>query len=63
MFGQVDAIGQVAGGPLVAGIAAFGSVIASITASGLLLVPAIPLIRRANSQSVNEAEADAASVN
>ena len=63
MFGQVDAIGQVAGGPLVAGIAAFGSVIASITASGLLLVPAIPLIGRANSQSVNEAEADAASVN
>jgi DHA3 family tetracycline resistance protein-like MFS transporter len=58
MFGQVDAIGQIAGGPIVAGIAAFGSIIASITASGLLLLPAIPLIARANLQSANEAEAE-----
>jgi DHA3 family tetracycline resistance protein-like MFS transporter len=59
MFGQVDAIGQIAGGPLVAGIAAIGSVVASITASGLLLLPAIPLIARANSQSKQEAVAEA----
>jgi DHA3 family tetracycline resistance protein-like MFS transporter len=61
MFGQVDAIGQIAGGPIVAGIAAFGSIIASITASGLLLVPAIPLIARANLQSANEEAIEAVS--
>jgi DHA3 family tetracycline resistance protein-like MFS transporter len=61
MFGQVDAIGQIAGGPIVAGIAAFGSIMASITTSGLLLLPAIPLIARANSQSANEAAAEAVS--
>jgi len=60
MFGQVDAIGQIAGGPIVAGIAAAGSIIASITASGLLLLPAIPLIAKANSQSAEETRVEAA---
>ncbi len=62
MFGQVDAIGQIAGGPIVAGIASLGSVVASITASGLLLVPAIPLILRANSQSADEADIESVPV-
>lgn len=62
MFGQVDAIGQIAGGPIVAGIASLGSVVASITASGLLLVPALPLILRANSQSADEGDIESVPV-
>jgi DHA3 family tetracycline resistance protein-like MFS transporter len=56
MFGQVDAIGQVMGGPIVAVVAAVGSAVASLVTSSLLLVPAMFFIRRANSQSVIEAE-------
>ena len=48
VFGQVDAIGQVGGGPAVALVARFISVAAAITSSGLLLIPAWFLIRRAN---------------
>jgi DHA3 family tetracycline resistance protein-like MFS transporter len=55
MFGQVDAIGQVMGGPGVALIARFASVIAAISTSGLLLTPALFLIRRANRISTAEA--------
>jgi DHA3 family tetracycline resistance protein-like MFS transporter len=58
MFGQVDAIGQVLGGPLVAGIAAIGSAVASLVTSGLLLTPALFFIGRANAQSRDEAEAE-----
>jgi len=54
MFGQVDAIGQMMGGPLVAGIAAFGSAVASLVTSGLLLTPALFFVSRANSHSANE---------
>lgn len=61
MFGQVDAIGQVMGGPIVAVIAALGSAVASLVTSSLLLTPALFFIRRANSQSANEAEAEPAS--
>ena len=43
MVGQVDAIGQVAGGPTVGLIARFFSVVAAITTSGLLLFPAMLL--------------------
>ena len=66
MFGQVDAIGQMLGGPIVAVIAAFGSVVASLVTSSLLLSPALFFIRRVNSQhrpepdegSANEADED-----
>jgi DHA3 family tetracycline resistance protein-like MFS transporter len=58
MFGQVDAIGQTLGGPLVAGIAAVGSAVASLVASGILLTPALFFIGRANSQSRGEANAE-----
>lgn len=57
MAGQVDAIGQIAGGPSVGLMARFVSVIAAITTSGLLLVPALLLVGRANSQFLQEAEA------
>jgi hypothetical protein len=59
MFGQVDAIGQTLGGPLVAGIASVGSAVASLVSSGLLLTPALFFIGRANSQSRDEAELEA----
>lgn len=59
MFGQVDAIGQVLGGPIVATIAAVSSAVASLVTSGLLLTPALFFIRRANSHSANEADGDA----
>jgi len=62
MFGQVDAIGQVMGGPIVAGIAAIGSAVTSLVTSGLLLTPALLFISRANSRSVNEADEDAGPV-
>jgi DHA3 family tetracycline resistance protein-like MFS transporter len=48
MFGQVDAIGQIAGGPGVGLIARFFSVAAAITTSGLLLAPAVLLVGQAN---------------
>ena len=62
MFGQVDAIGQVMGGPIVAGIAAVGSAIASLVTSGLLLTPALFFIDRANSQSKEEIDLEASSL-
>jgi DHA3 family tetracycline resistance protein-like MFS transporter len=61
MFGQVDAIGQMLGGPVVAVIAAFGSAVASLVTSSLLLTPALFFIGRANTQSANEID-DAADV-
>ena len=62
MFGQVDAIGQVMGGPIVAGIASVGSAIAALVTSGLLLTPALFFIDRANSQSKEELELEAGSL-
>src|SRR5215212_8775529 len=47
MSGQVDAIGQVASGP-VAALVSLTSVRAAITMASLLLAPALPLIARAN---------------
>lgn len=48
---QVDAIGQIAGGPGVGLIAKLFSVVAAISTSGLLLSPALFLIGRANTQA------------
>jgi DHA3 family tetracycline resistance protein-like MFS transporter len=47
MSGQVDAIGQIASGPL-AGLVSLWSIKAAITFAGLLITPALPLIARAN---------------
>lgn len=47
MSGQVDAIGQIASGPL-AGLVSLWSLQAAITFASLLLTPALPLIGRAN---------------
>jgi len=58
MFGQVDAIGQIAGGPGVGLIAGLASVAAAITTSGLLLSPALFLIGRANVQSREQVPAE-----
>ena len=64
MFGQVDAIGQVLGGPIVAAIAAAaGSAVISLLTSGLLLTPAMFFVGRANSQSTNEPSTNEASTN
>ncbi|AQQ54380.1 MFS transporter [Planococcus lenghuensis] len=41
MFGQLDAFGQIAGGPIVGLIALYTSISGGITASALLLVPGI----------------------
>jgi len=48
MTGQVDAIGQVGGGPLAALITGLYSVPSAIAGSGSLLMFAFPLIVRAN---------------
>ncbi len=50
MTGQVDAVGQIAGGPLIGLVASLVSVPTAITISGLLLSPALPLIRAADPQ-------------
>ena len=50
MSSQVDAIGQIAGGPVVGWIGNVFSVQTAITVSGLLLTPVLPLYRRAVSQ-------------
>ena len=54
--GQVDAIGQIAGGPSVGLIAKLISVVAAISTSGLLLSPALFLVGRANAQSQEQVE-------
>ena len=56
MSSQVDAIGQMAGGPGVGYIAQAVSVSAALVTSGLLLFPALPLIGRANRQSLAKEE-------
>jgi len=57
MSSQMDAIGQMGGGPLMALVAGIYSVAAAIITSGLLLLPALPLISRANAQSIVDIEA------
>lgn len=59
MIGQVDAVGQIAGGPSVGLVAKAFSVVAAIVSSGLILSPALFLIGRANRQSrADETEAN-----
>ena len=53
---QVDAIGQVAGGPSVGLVAKLVSVVAALATSGLLLSPALFLVRRANAQPQEQIE-------
>ena len=43
MWGQVDALGQIVGGPLVGAIGTLRSVRAALVASAILLTPAVPL--------------------
>jgi DHA3 family tetracycline resistance protein-like MFS transporter len=47
MTSQSDAIGEIAGGPVIGAVGAFASLRAALTASGLLLAPAIALYARA----------------
>jgi MFS transporter, DHA3 family, tetracycline resistance protein len=54
MTGQVDAFGQIAGGPSVALVARFSSVIAAIATSGFLLLPAMFLVGKANQIPMEE---------
>jgi MFS transporter, DHA3 family, tetracycline resistance protein len=56
MTGQVDAVGQITGGPLIGLVANLLSVKAAITISGLLLAPALPLIRAADRKEPPEKE-------
>jgi DHA3 family tetracycline resistance protein-like MFS transporter len=43
---QADALGQIAGGPLVGAVGTFASLRAALAVSGLVLVPALPLFAR-----------------
>lgn len=51
MSSQVDAIGQIAGGPGVGLIGSLVSVRAALATSGLVLTPVLPLFRRAQRQA------------
>jgi DHA3 family tetracycline resistance protein-like MFS transporter len=62
MSSQVDAVGQIAGGPGVGYIAQAVSVSAAILTSGLLLSPALFLVGRANTRSREQVEAELESV-
>lgn len=44
--GQADAVGQIAGGPLIGAIGTFASLRAALTVSGLILATALPLFAR-----------------
>lgn len=48
LFGQVDAVGQMLGGPIAAVVAGLGSAAAALATSGFLLMPAAWWIVRAN---------------
>lgn len=50
MGGQVDAIGQLTGGPLIGVVAELSSLRAAMVAVGATLLPALPLLRRAQLQ-------------
>jgi DHA3 family tetracycline resistance protein-like MFS transporter len=56
MSGQVDAIGQIASGPL-AGLVSLWSLQAAITFASFLILPALPLIGRANRLHAEEVPA------
>lgn len=58
MSSQVDAVGQIAGGPGVGYIAQAVSVSAALLTSGLLLSPALFLVRQANARSREQVEAE-----
>lgn len=58
MSSQVDAIGQVASGP-VAALISLASIRAAITMASLLLTPALPLIARANRLHAEDAASSA----
>ena len=63
MFGQMDAIGQIGGGPGVGLIANLVSVSAALVTSGLLLTPALYLVGRANARSLSQDEDESVVVN
>lgn len=50
MISQVDAIGQVVGGPIVGAIGTAHSLRAALAATGVILSPVVPLYGRANKQ-------------
>jgi DHA3 family tetracycline resistance protein-like MFS transporter len=50
MRGQVDAFGQIAGGPLIGVIGTVVSLRAALVAAGVILLPALPLFARAHGQ-------------
>jgi len=56
MSSQVDAVGQIAGGPAIGFVANAVSVPLAMTISGTLLTPALPLVARANRLHGREAE-------
>jgi DHA3 family tetracycline resistance protein-like MFS transporter len=51
MRGQVDAFGQIAGGPLIGVIGTWFSLRLALVAAGLILLPALPLFARARGQA------------
>jgi DHA3 family tetracycline resistance protein-like MFS transporter len=60
MFGQVDAIGQVAGGPIIGAIANLSSVRVAVSAASLLLSPALLFIQKANGMQISANESELA---
>jgi MFS family permease len=56
MFGQVDAIGQTVGGPVIGSLANLFSVKLAVAISSLLLSPALLFIKRANGIQTPEVE-------
>lgn len=56
MTSQSDAIGQVAGGPVIGWIGVASSIRAALVTSAVLLLPALPLVARAGQHAANASE-------
>ncbi|HEX9989244.1 MAG TPA: MFS transporter [Chloroflexia bacterium] len=59
MTSQSDAIGQVAGGPMIGWIGSAISIRAALATSAVLLLPALPLVARARQRAADAEEASA----
>jgi DHA3 family tetracycline resistance protein-like MFS transporter len=62
MTNQVDALGQIAGGPIVGVVGRLRSIRAALTTSALILLPVLPLFQRVLNRSEGKSTQKEASI-